>query len=126
MALSDVVKTALDQITTIAKTETVVGEPIVAGGVTLIPVSKISIGFAAGGAGNEAKSGAGAATGGGVNIIPVAFISITQSRVQVHPISRLDAELGRLLSLAPDLIRKIGNLIRGGEEKPDEAPKPHE
>jgi uncharacterized spore protein YtfJ len=47
MSLSDVIKTALDQIKYIAKTETVIGEPIHAGGVTLIPVSRVSIGFAA-------------------------------------------------------------------------------
>ncbi|MBD3343898.1 MAG: sporulation protein, partial [Chitinivibrionales bacterium] len=53
MSLSDVIQTALEKINYIAKTETVIGEPIVAGDVTLIPVSKISIGFAAGGGGNE-------------------------------------------------------------------------
>ena len=75
MALSDVIKTALDQLQYIAKTETVVGEPIKAGEVTLIPVSKVSIGFAAGGGGGkETQAGSGAGTGGGVNVTPIAFI----------------------------------------------------
>jgi uncharacterized spore protein YtfJ len=81
MSLSDVIKAALDQINFIAKTETVIGEPIRAGNVTLIPVSRISIGFAAGGAGNEGKSGAGAGTGGGVTITPVAFVSIIDDKI---------------------------------------------
>jgi len=82
MSLSDVIKTALDQINYIAKTETVIGEPIRAGNVTLIPVSRVSIGFAAGGAGDEKKSGSGVGTGGGVSVTPVAFISIIDDKVQ--------------------------------------------
>jgi uncharacterized spore protein YtfJ len=112
MSLSDVIKTALDQMNVIAKTETVIGEPIVVGSVTLIPVSKISVGFAAGGAGNEQKNNSGAGTGGGINIIPVAFVAITENRVQVYPINRLDAELGKLFSLAPDLVKKVSDLIK--------------
>jgi len=42
----------------------------------------------AGGGGNEGKSGSGAGTGGGVNITPVAFISIIDDRVQVHPVEK--------------------------------------
>ncbi len=111
MSLSDVIKTALDQINYIAKTETVIGEPIRAGSVTLIPVSKISIGFAAGGAGDEKKSGSGAGTGGGVTITPVAFISIIDDRVQVHPFEKNDPSLAKILSLAPDLIKQASKFM---------------
>lgn len=119
MSLSEVIKTALDQINFIAKTETVVGEPIKAGNVTLIPVSKISIGFAAGGGGNEGKSGSGAGTGGGVNIEPVAFIAITNDRVQVHAVSKDSPDLTRILAMAPDLIKKVAEFMgrKGGQGK---------
>jgi uncharacterized spore protein YtfJ len=111
MSLSDVIKTALDQINFIAKTETVIGEPIHAGNVTLIPVSKVSIGFAAGGAGKDEKSGSGAGTGGGVNITPVAFISIIDDKVHVHLMSQSDPGLGKILSMAPDLIKQISKFL---------------
>jgi uncharacterized spore protein YtfJ len=111
MNLSDVIKAAMDQIKVIAKTETVIGEPITAGNVTLIPVSKISIGFAAGGAGNDQKAGSGAGTGGGVNITPVAFITIIDDKVQVHPVSKSDPGLAKILSLAPDLIKKVSSFM---------------
>ncbi len=119
MNLTDVIKTAMDQIQYIAKTETVVGEPIRAGNITLIPVSKISVGFAAGGAGNENKAGSGAGTGGGINITPVAFISIIDDKVQVHPVSKSDAGLGKILALAPDLIKKVAQFM--GKDKPEES-----
>ncbi|MBD3320404.1 MAG: hypothetical protein GF350_04830 [Chitinivibrionales bacterium] len=117
MSLSDVIQTALDKVNFIARTETVIGEPIVAGEVTLIPVSKISIGFAAGGAGNESKSGSGAGTGGGVNIIPVAFISISKDKVQVHPISKAEIELSDILSYAPEAIKKVAKFMKNREPK---------
>ncbi len=124
MALSDVIKTALDQINFIAKTETVIGEPIHAGNVTLIPVSKISIGFAAGGAGNEEKSGSGAGTGGGINITPMAFISIIGDKVRVHPIEKNDPSLGQILSLAPELIKQASKFMGKKTAKKDNEENP--
>ena len=118
MSLSDVIKTALDQINYIAKTETVIGEPIRAGNVTLIPVSRISIGFAAGGGGNEGKSGSGAGTGGGVAITPVAFISIIDEKVQVHPFEKNDPSLAKILSMAPELIKQASKFM-GKKAKKD-------
>ncbi len=117
MSLSEVIRSALDQITQVAKTETVVGEPIEAGGVILIPVSKISIGFAGGGGGQEGKNGTGAGTGGGVNIIPVAFIAVANGKVQVHPVSKLEPDLGQILSLAPDVVRKVAEWAKKGQKK---------
>jgi uncharacterized spore protein YtfJ len=106
MSLSDVISTALGQIQHIAKTETVVGEPIVAGNVTLIPVSRISIGFAAGEGGKNEKTG-GAGTGGGITVTPIAFLSVSEGRVHVHAVTPADPILNRLVSMAPDAVRKI-------------------
>jgi uncharacterized spore protein YtfJ len=127
MSLSDVIKTALDQINYIAKTETVIGEPIRAGNVTLIPVSRVSIGFAAGGAGDEKKSGSGVGTGGGVSVTPVAFISIIDDKVQVHPVNKNDPSLGKILSMAPDLIKQVSKFMgkkgpKDKDEKDDDSP----
>jgi uncharacterized spore protein YtfJ len=127
MSLSEVIKTALDQIQYIAKTETVIGEPISAGNVTLIPVSKISIGFAAGGNDAEDKKAAsGAGTGGGVAITPLAFISITGDRVQVHPINRMDPSLSKIIDLAPDLIKKVAAFMGKGKKSDTENEKKEE
>jgi uncharacterized spore protein YtfJ len=101
----------------IAKTETVIGEPIVAGEVTLIPVSKISIGFAAGGGGHEGKSGSGSGTGGGVTIVPVAFFAIIGNRVEVHPVSKEDPMLQKIFAVAPEVIKKVAKFM--GKDKDD-------
>lgn len=116
MALSDVIKTALDHIQYIAKTETVVGEPIKAGEITLIPVSKVSVGFAAGGGGKDESSGSGAGTGGGVNVTPIAFISIGPDGVNVHSLDSAEPSLSQLLSLAPELFKKISKYMKKKDE----------
>jgi uncharacterized spore protein YtfJ len=122
MALADVIKTALDQIHYLAKTETIVGEPITAGPVTLIPVSRVSIGFAAGGGGKEEQSGSGAGTGGGVTVTPVAFIAVSGDRVEVHPVSSSEQYLNKVLAMAPDIIKKISKYLH----KKDEMSSEHE
>jgi uncharacterized spore protein YtfJ len=104
MAVQDTLETLLSQLKHIAKTETVFGEPIVTGEITIIPVSKISFGFAAGGGGkNESKTG----TGGGIQITPIALISIKGEKVTVHPMEKESSDFSKLLGLAPDLIEKI-------------------
>ena len=117
MALADVIKTALDQMQYIAKTETVIGEPIVAGEVTLIPVSRVSIGFAAGGAGKDDKLGSGAGTGGGVTVTPVAFIVVTGEKVQVQPLTPTDPILSKVLSVAPDIITNVSKYFTARSKK---------
>ena len=105
MAVNDALGTLLSELKHIAKSETVFGEPFVSGKTTVIPVSKISCGFAAGGSGK--KEGI-ATTGGGVQIIPVALITIVgESNVKVHPIDPRDDVGMRLLGLAPDVIEKV-------------------
>jgi len=118
MALSDVIKTALDHIQYIAKTETVIGEPVKAGEVTLIPVSRVSVGFAAGGGSGKGGDGDGAGTGGGINVTPVAFISICGDKVEVLSLEDSEPTLEKLLlSLAPEAIKSLSKYLKKKNEK---------
>ena len=124
MAVEEIIKTALDRMQYIAKTETVIGEPIVAGEVTLIPVSRISIGFAAGGAGKDDKS-SGTGTGGGIAITPVAFIVVTGEKVQVQPVTQSDPLMSKILSLAPDVINNVTKYLKKKGKKETKGKKGH-
>jgi len=105
MSVNDTISSLLTELKHIAKSETVFGEPFVSGKTTIIPVSKISCGFAAGGSGK--KEGV-STTGGGVQIIPVALITIVdENKVKVHPIDPKDNLGIKLLGLAPDVIEAI-------------------
>jgi len=117
MSLAEIINTALEKMQYIAKTETVFGEPIVAGDVTLIPVSRVSIGFAAGGAGKKESANEGAGTGGGISVTPVAFIVVTGEKVQVQPLTPSDPVMGKILSVAPDIITNVSKYFTKKEKK---------
>jgi uncharacterized spore protein YtfJ len=123
MSLAEVIKTALDEIQYIARTETIVGEPITVGGVTLIPISKISVGFAAGGAGKEPKTGSGAGTGGGITVTPVGFITVIGEKVKMVPIGKDEIDFGKLLAMTPEAVKKVQQFMNKKEEKKKQRAK---
>ena len=83
---------------------TVVGEPIVcADGSTVIPISKVSFGFVAGGATVPEKNPFGGGTGAGVNVSPVGFLCVHGDSVRMLPAQYSDA-LDRALELVPQLL----------------------
>ena len=106
MAIEDIVRTMLNELREIVKTETVVGEPLVVGEVTIIPVSKISFGFGAGG-GQSEKDDGNSGTGGGGSVQPVAFIVIQKGKAQLLPLEDKSMSIADLLKYAPDVIEKI-------------------
>ncbi|MCL2182434.1 MAG: hypothetical protein FWB85_03065 [Chitinispirillia bacterium] len=112
MALPEVIKTAMEHIQHIAKAETIFGEPVTVGGVTIIPVSKVSIGFAAGGAGKDEKSTSGAGAGGGVNVVPVALISITNGEIKIHSLDNGEIDIGTLLAKTPEALKKLSKYLK--------------
>ena len=114
MAVTDTITTLLTELKQIVKSETVFGEPLTAGDTTIIPVSKISFGFAAGGSGKTAGS---SGTGGGVQVIPVAIITLTKGKVEVHPMEKGVSDLAALLGMAPDLIERIWKRVESSKEK---------
>lgn len=122
MAVNKTIEVLLSELKQIAKSETVFGEPICAGNTTVIPVSRISFGFAAGGSGkNEGNS----ATGGGVQIQPVALITITGDSVNVHSVdpARGGDIYARLLELAPEIFEKVLNTVKKDTKKEKKAEK---
>ncbi len=113
MSVNETISTLLSEVKHLAKSETVFGDPIIAGDTTLIPVSKISMGFAAGGsAKKDGKSG----TGGGVQVTPIALVSITAEKVQVHSMDNGSSDIARILKLAPDLIDTITKKLKKGNK----------
>ena len=96
---------------------TVVGQPIVTqDGVTLIPVSKLSFGFATGGSDfgktpNVNKNFGGGA-GAGVNVTPVAFLIVKDGNVRLLPVAppAKDAT-GRAIEMIPEMFDKVTTYI---------------
>ncbi len=121
-SVETLIEKVMGELHRIVQTETVVGEPVQAGNVTLIPVSKISFGFGAGGQEGKGQSG----TGGGATVEPIAFVVIdAEGRVQIMNLKDKEASLGQLVGLVPDALAKIrkfmGKKKKDGDEAGDEA-----
>ena len=107
---------SVDKIRELVDANTVVGTPIaVADGVTIIPVSKVSYGFASGGSDLPAKSSSdlfGGGAGAGINITPVAFLTIKDGEINLLPVVSKPDTMDRLVSLVPDAMNKISELTK--------------
>ena len=98
-----------------------VGEPVKTENLTLIPVSKISFGFGAGG-GQEGKGQSG--TGGGATVEPIAFVVIDhEGKVQILNLSEKEVSWGQLVGLMPEAVSKIKSLVdrRSTKDKMEEV-----
>jgi sporulation protein YtfJ len=116
MTIQDIISEVTNELEKIVGAKTVVGEPIVASGKTLIPITKISVGFASGGFENGTKQDSvdskppyGGGGGAGAKIEPVAFIVIDDDKVEILTLkgSQLEDEFAKFLSMIPGIIDKV-------------------
>lgn len=116
---------SMEKIREMVDANTVIGEPIsTPDGTTLIPVSKISYGFAAGGSDLPNKAGAtlfGGGSGAGINVTPVAFLVISGGDVRLlHIVSKPDST-DKIVNLVPDLVDKVSSLFGKKKEKTEQT-----
>ena len=91
------------------KTETVVGQPIVVGEVTLVPIISVMFGCGTGGgtgSDNKGMTGNGAGGGGGARISPNAILVIKKDEVTMLPVKGKN-NLDNLINMVPDIVSKI-------------------
>lgn len=114
---------SVDKIRELVDANTVIGTPIALGdGITLIPVSKVSYGFASGGSDLPSKSNAdlfGGGAGAGINITPVAFLTVKDGEINLLPVVSKPDTVDRLVSLVPDAVNKVSDLFTKKDEKED-------
>lgn len=91
------------------KTETVVGQPIVVGEVTLVPIISVCFGCGAGGgkgSDNKNINGDGAGGGGAARITPDAIVVIKEGQVSMLPIKNKN-NLEALIEMVPEIVTKV-------------------
>ena len=114
--IAESMETLFDYLEKFFKTETVIGEPIIVGETTLIPV--ISVSFGCGGGGGNGKDekgndGGGAGVGVGAKITPDAIVVIKGDSVTMLPIKDRN-NFDKLVNMMPDIVKKVKNKM---EEK---------
>ncbi len=115
----------LDKARDIARSETVIGEPITFRNVLVLPVVKISIGFGAGGGqgGESSKgSGSGGGGGGGIRIEPTCFLVHDGNNVRVLPATPAKGKgVDALIEKLPDLMTYAMDSLKGSGTVEDEG-----
>ncbi len=104
---------------------TIIGNPIEAGGVTIIPVSKVTYGFASGGSDFPSKTNQelfGGGGGAGITINPVAFIVINNGDVTIKHITVEENSAERIIGMVPDIVDKVSEVVKKYAKKDENAP----
>lgn len=112
--INNMMDASLESIRKTADANTVIGDPIVtADGTTVIPISRIKIGFAGGGSEFSGKHAGeskpyGAGTGASISVTPVAFLIFREGNCRVLPIPEpASNSVDRLIEQIPDAVDKI-------------------
>ncbi len=123
---SGILSTTIEKVRQLVDVSTIVGEPMkLSENITVIPVSKVTYGFASGGSDFPSKNNKelfGGAGGAGITINPVAFLVLKDGEVTLKHITSNDNAAERLVNMVPDVIDKIsGTVSKIKNDKPGSA-----
>ena len=127
--LSELMRTTLDSVRAMADANTIVGAPIQADGVTLIPVSRLSRGVAGGGTEFSTKkqapggdNGFGGGSGASAKLEPVAFLVVREGGVKLLPVAPPPATTAdRVIEAVPEVVDKVTSFIKDQQDRKDKA-----
>ncbi len=130
--LQDIIQTSLQSIKTLIDANTIIGTPIIANGTTIIPISKIAMGYATGGLDYNGKDEAptkaqnfGAGGGTGLSIQPLGFLIVNADgdvdmlNVGVKNPSDPIEQIADFIERSPEILAKIKAIL--GKDKSSEA-----
>jgi len=125
--LPNMLENTIAKIREMVDVNSVVGEPITTpDGVTIIPVSKVSVGFGGGGSDfvsknvNKQENPFGGGAGGGVKVTPIAFLIIKEGSVRMLPVAApANTTADRLVEMVPDVLDKVSAFIDSHTKKPE-------
>ena len=125
--LSELMRTTMEHVKTMADANTIIGTPIHAEGVTLIPVSKLSFGVGGGGSEFTTKSvpnkdNFGGGSAASAKLEPVAFLVVREDgSVKLLPVAPPPATtVDRVIETVPEVVDKVTGFIEKQQEKKKE------
>lgn len=123
--INEMMGITMDKVREMVNTDAIIGTPItLPDGTTIIPVSKVSYGFASGGSDlPKGQPGLAFAGGGGAGITmdPVAFIVVKENSVRVMQINAHPNTVDKIVDSAPDVLDKVSSML--DKQKADKAEK---
>ena len=123
--LPNMLENTISKIRDMVDVNSVIGDPITTpDGVTIIPVSKVSVGFGGGGSDfvsknpNKQENPFGGGAGAGVKVTPIAFLIVKDGNVRMLPVAApANTTADRIVDLVPDFLDKVSNFIDSRAEK---------
>ncbi len=121
--LPNMLENTISKIREMVDVNSVIGTPITTpDGVTIIPVSKVSVGFGGGGSDFANKGGSdtpfGGGAGGGVKVTPICFLIVKDGAVRMMPVAApANSTADRIVEQVPDLLDKVASFIDTRIEK---------
>lgn len=123
--VKDLVTSAMGKIHEMADANTILGKPVtVDGGVTIIPVSKVSYGFASGGSDIPSKSEKelfGGASGAGITVTPMGFLVVSNGEVQLMQMNLEVSTSSAVVNMVPDIFNKVAGLFKKDKSEDKKA-----
>lgn len=125
--INEMMGITMEKLREMGDVKTVIGDPITAGDTTIIPVSKVSYGFASGGSDLPAKQNPkdlfGGGSGAGVTVQPIAFLVINkEGNVRLIQISESSDTISNAIRSVPEVIDKISEMVKSHKESKNEKP----
>jgi sporulation protein YtfJ len=115
-AIKGIMDVTMDKIRAMADADTIIGREIkLDNGIVIIPVSKVSFGFASGGSDFPSKSNRelfGGGGGAGISVTPTAFIVVNGNDVKMLQISKKPDASDKAVSMLPELFDKVTGLFK--------------
>jgi uncharacterized spore protein YtfJ len=120
--INDIVDAVSSKLANVANSNVVVGTPMELGGITVVPISRVSVGLGVGGGTGEGESpdskhgrgrGTGGGTGGAGKVRPVAVAVFKPEGVEILPIADKRGKLDGVFEKIPDLVDKIKDAVDG-------------
>ena len=119
--ITELMQSTIQKIKELANSETIVGEPIKVSDTTVIlPVSKVSVGFASGGSDFPSKNNAelfGGGGGAGITVTPKAFLVVENGNVRLLQLAKDGESIDRLCNMIPDAVTQITSLFKKEKEE---------
>ncbi len=121
-----ILSTTIEKVRDLVDVSTIIGEPInLPDGLTIIPVSKVTYGFASGGSDFPSKNNVelfGGAGGAGITINPVAFIVVKDGEVTIKHIISNENAVERAVTMVPEMFDKVANFVNKKKENETATP----
>lgn len=116
--IEGLMQTAMESLKTMVDVNTILGDPVeTPDGAVIVPVSRVSFGFAAGkrvcsSQGADAGHPFGGGSGAGIALNPVAFLVVAKESVRLLPVNQ-SAIYDRLIDAVPQFLDRIQGMVKG-------------